>query len=76
MVPGSASNTLLSGSKFADADYMSIYTPTEGNIYDAKTTKLIVIEQAVLNSCRCPNTGIYRISLQENVTNLNTGTLL
>ena len=48
MVPGLASDTLLSGSKFADADYISIYDPLEVNIYDAKTTKIIVTEKAVL----------------------------
>ena len=48
MVPDLASDTLLSGRKFADADYISIYTPTEVNIYDDKTTNIIVTEKAVL----------------------------
>ena len=39
VVPGLVSDTLLSGSKFVDLDYISIYTPTEGNIYDVKITK-------------------------------------
>ena len=48
MVPGPASDTLLSGSKFADADYISIYDPLEVNIYDAKTTKISITEKVVL----------------------------
>ena len=39
MVPGLAPGKILSGRKFANADYISIYTPTEVNIYDAKTTQ-------------------------------------
>ena len=61
MVPGLASDTLLSGSKFEDADYISIYGPLEVDIYDAKTTKIIVTEKAVLKGWRCPKSGLWRI---------------
>ena len=50
MVPALASDTLVSGRKFADADYISIYDSLEVNIYDTKTTKIIVTEKAVLKS--------------------------
>ena len=49
MVPGLASAILLSGIKFVDADYISIYDPLQVNIYDAKTTNIIVTDKAVLN---------------------------
>ena len=55
MVPGLASDTILSGRKFVDADYISIYDPPEVNIYDAKTTRIIATEKAVLKGWRCPN---------------------
>ena len=54
MVPGLASDTLLSGRKFVDADYISIYDPLEVNVHDAKTTKIIVTEKAVLKGMAMP----------------------
>ena len=76
MVPGLASNTLLSGRKFADTDYISVYIPTEVNIYDAKTIKITVTEKAVLKGWRCSKSELWRILLQANITNINTDTLL
>ena len=48
MVPMLAEYTLLSASKFADANYISIYDKNEVNIYDARTAKITVSEEAVL----------------------------
>ena len=48
MVPGLASDTLFSGRKFLNADYISIYDKREVNLYDAKTTRIIITENAVL----------------------------
>ena len=72
MVPGLASDTLLSGSKFADADYISVYTPTEVNIYDAKRTTIVATEKAVLKDWQCQTLGLWRISLQAKVKHFNT----
>ena len=48
MVPMLAEHTLLSTSKFVDADYVSVYDKDEVNIYDSRTTKINVSEDAVL----------------------------
>ena len=48
MVPGLASDTVFPGRKFVDTDYISIYTPTEVNIYGAGKMKSIVTEKAGL----------------------------
>ena len=63
MVPVLASDTLLSVSKFADADYVTIYTPREVNIYDAKSTTIIVTEKAALEGWGCTRSGLWRILL-------------
>ena len=76
MVPGSASDALLSGSKFVDADYTSIYTSTEVNIYDEKSSPIIVTEKAALKGWRCPISGLWRIPSQAKVADLNTDMLL
>ena len=39
MVPGIKNDTLISTSKFADVNYISIFNREEVNIYDANTTK-------------------------------------
>ncbi len=41
-------NSLLSTSKVVNADYITIYDKKEVNFYDAKTTKITVLEKAVL----------------------------
>ena len=46
------------------------------NIYGTKPTKIIVTEKAVLKGWRCPNSGLWRILLQANITNINTNMLL
>ena len=76
MVPDLVAQTLLSASKFADANYISIYDGKEVNIYDALTTKIIVSEAAVLKGWRCPKSKLWRIPLKANVQNINTDTLL
>ena len=47
-VPGLVSETLLSTSKFMSADYISIYTPKEVDIYDARITNTIVTKKVAL----------------------------
>ncbi len=65
---------MLSTSKVVDADYIAIYDKEEVNFYDVKTTKITVLEEAVLKGWQCPAAGLWR--LLENPVNLNTDTLL
>ena len=76
IVPSLAEHTLISASKFADANYFTIYDDKEVNIYDGETTKIYVTEKAVLQGFRCPTSKLWRIPLTDNVTNVNTDTVL
>ena len=76
MVPALADQSLLSGVKFAEAGYISICDGDEVNIYDGRTARIMISEEAVLRGWRCPRTRLWRIPLQAHVTNLNTHTLL
>jgi hypothetical protein len=69
-------NSLLSTSKVVEADYIAIYDKEEVNFYNAKTTKITVLEEAVLKGWQCPATGLWQFPLVENPVNLNTNTLL
>eukprot|EP00804_Cyclotella_cryptica_P008991 CCRYP_003100-RA/>CCRYP_003100-RA protein AED:0.31 eAED:0.29 QI:0/-1/0/1/-1/1/1/0/525 len=66
--------TLLSGSKFADADYTAMYDKHEVNFYDSATIN--ITERAVLTGYRCPRTGLWRIPLRPITVNENTDTLI
>ena len=48
IVPSLAEHTLISASKFADANYFTVYDDKEVNIYDGETTNIYVTEKAVL----------------------------
>ena len=54
IVPGIADQSLLSGEKFAKAGYVFICDDEEVNIYDGRTIKISVSEEAVLKGWRCP----------------------
>eukprot|EP00804_Cyclotella_cryptica_P000162 CCRYP_017462-RA/>CCRYP_017462-RA protein AED:0.81 eAED:0.81 QI:0/0/0/0.5/1/1/2/0/589 len=66
--------TLLSGSKFADANYTAVYDKHEVNFYDSATIN--ITERAVLTGYRCPRTGLWRIPLRPITVNENTDTLI
>eukprot|EP00804_Cyclotella_cryptica_P012654 CCRYP_016928-RA/>CCRYP_016928-RA protein AED:0.83 eAED:0.83 QI:0/-1/0/1/-1/1/1/0/246 len=66
--------TLLSGSKFADADYTVVVRQTQVNFYDSATIN--ITERAVLTGYRCPRTGLWRIPLRPITVNENTDTLI
>eukprot|EP00804_Cyclotella_cryptica_P029060 CCRYP_005247-RA/>CCRYP_005247-RA protein AED:0.20 eAED:0.15 QI:0/0/0/1/0/0/4/0/830 len=66
--------TLLSGSKFADADYTAVYDKHEVNFYDSATIN--ITERAVLTGYRCPRTGLWRIPLRPVTVNENIDTLI
>ncbi len=59
-----------------NADYIAIYDKEEVNFYDAKTTKITVLEESVLKGWRFPAAGLWRLPLVENPVNLNTNILL
>jgi hypothetical protein len=69
-------NLLLSTSRVVDADFIAIYDKEKVNFYNAKTTKVTVLEEAVLKGWRCPAAGLWGLPLVENPMNLNTDTLL
>jgi hypothetical protein len=69
-------NSLLSTSKVVNADYIAIYEKEEVNFYDTKTTKITVLEEAVLKGWQRPAAGLWLLPLVENPVNLNTNTLL
>jgi hypothetical protein len=76
IVPALQGNSLLSGGKFAEAGYISICDGEEVNIYDGRTAKITVSEEAVLKGWRCLHQNLWRVPLQSNVTNLNLHTLI
>jgi len=54
MVPALQRDSLLSCSKFADANYIWVFTPGEVKVYDGDTVKFTVSEEAVLSGFRDP----------------------
>ena len=75
VVPG-MHTSLISGCKFADADYVTVLDKNELNIYDGRTTTITISEKAVLKGYRDKQSGLWRIPLKANVVNENTDTLL
>ena len=49
--------TLLSGSKFADAGYTAVYDKDEVNFYDSN--KIHINATSILQGYRCPHTGLW-----------------
>ena len=76
IVPSLTDNTLISTGKFADANYFTVYDDKEVNIYDGKTAKIYITEEAVLRGYRCTHSKLWRIPLRDTVTNQNTQTVL
>ena len=76
MVPDLAKNSLLSTGKLADADYATVFTRDEVRVFDTEAAKLQVEGKVVMRGWRCKETGLWRIPLKPNWTNLNTETAL
>jgi hypothetical protein len=70
----SLKTTLVSNSKLADANYITVYDREEVNVYDAEMTKVVPTKQAVMTGWRDRITGLWRVPLQHNVANINTDT--
>jgi hypothetical protein len=76
IIPALVENSLLSINKFAKAGYTVIYDKDEVNFYNARTTKIMVSEEAILTGWQCPHQKMWRVPLIPIVKNLNTVTLL
>lgn len=68
--------TLVSNSKLADAGYTSVFDKDEVNVYDNNTTEIKITGAAVMTGFRDKTTGLWRVPLKSNPTNLNTDTRL
>eukprot|EP00804_Cyclotella_cryptica_P023928 CCRYP_010044-RA/>CCRYP_010044-RA protein AED:0.06 eAED:0.07 QI:0/0/0/1/1/1/3/0/1072 len=66
--------TLLSGSKFADAGYTAVYDKNEVNFYDSN--KIHINATSILQGYRCPHTGLWRVPLRQITRNINNDTLI
>ncbi len=76
ITPGVTKNSLLSTSKFADANYITIFGKEAINIYDANKTTITLTRGAILCGFKCPMTGMWRIPLVDLVWNNNTDTVI
>ena len=74
LLPG-VHSTLLSGVKFAYADYVTILDKEVINIYYGRTAKIIISENSVLSGYRTEKV-LWRIPMKKNVQNVNNNTLL
>ena len=70
-------NNLMNIGKYTDAGYISFFDDEEVNIYGMNNTSITVLLGSVLRGWRgCHETGFWRIPLLQNVTNLNTETVI
>ena len=76
MVPELKHNSLISASKFADANYITILTPTEVLIYDGTELKLEINKDAVLRGWRDNDSGLWRVPLNTNQPSIKSDYLL
>ena len=67
IVPTLKEDSLISGPKFADAEYVSLLTPEELMIFDGQDLKITVSKEAVLSGWRDKGSrGMWRIPLEPN----------
>ena len=64
VVPGLES-TLVSVCKMAEADCITVLDKGEAKIYDGKTAKITVSEEAILKGWRYKHIGLWRVPLQK-----------
>ena len=63
MVPAFKENSLLSGGNFSQAGYVTVCDDKKMSLYEIKTAKITVSEEAVLTRWRCPTSNMWRIPL-------------
>ena len=51
MVPSLAGQSLLSSAKFAEAGYISVCDSNKVNLYDTRTARIVVLEEAMIKGC-------------------------
>ena len=68
--------TLVSGSKVADAGYVTVFDPDEVNVYEAEDVTIKADAQPVLTGWRDEASGLWRVPLKAQVDNINTDTVL
>ncbi len=66
----------MSTSRFAAADYITIFDKEEVNVYDATNTVIAVTQGAILHGFKCPTSGLWCIPLIEMVCNNKTDTII
>eukprot|EP00804_Cyclotella_cryptica_P029981 CCRYP_013435-RA/>CCRYP_013435-RA protein AED:0.48 eAED:0.42 QI:0/0/0/1/0/0/2/0/215 len=66
--------TLLSGSKFANAQFTAVYDKDEVNFYDSD--KIHINATTILQGYRCHLTGLWRVPLRQLDCNDNDDTLI
>jgi hypothetical protein len=66
----------MSTSKFVDTGFTIVYDNKEVNYYKKATTKIIVLEDAVLRGWQYPHNKLWHVQLVSNIHNLNTDTIL
>jgi len=76
ITPGVSQHSLLSTSKYADANYITIFDKDTVNIYDANDTEITVTKGAILRGWRDPDINLWRIPLVDMVRNNNTDTVI
>ena len=76
MVPALSDQSLLRRNKFSKAGYVTICDNKEVNIYDGRTAKIVVSEEAVLEGWFFPKARMWRVPLQPHIINNDTDTLL
>ena len=74
MVPALAMNLLLGTSKLADANYITVFTKDEVQVFDSEATKLNIEGEAVMKGWRCPQTKLWRVPPTQKMSNMNTDT--
>ena len=76
ITPGITENLLLSTSKFAATNYITIFDKEEVNIYDANDTIIMVSRGAILRGWMDTKSNLWRIPVVEVVRNNNTDTIV
>jgi hypothetical protein len=76
IVPAIKRDSLLSMSKFVDANNIAIFDKDEVNIYDANNTVVTVTRAAILRGWQCKQTKLWQVPLVKDMPNNNTQTVL
>jgi hypothetical protein len=72
ITPGISQHSLLSTSKYADANYITIFDKDAVNIYDANDMEITVTKGAILCGWHDPDINLWQIPLVDMVRNNNT----